>query len=187
MQKSIETNYLIYTKEQMRSLEASSDVVHVLKESEDIFPKYYIVAFEGIEHLTKGTDGTVHKSMEPLIIEICLPRDYLRSVDPNLGIRVVGIVSPIFHPNIFAPAMCLGTAFQAGTPVHEILRMVYELVSYQVMTADEGDALNPEACRFVRENPDLLQSLRRKPFRHRHSQLKSKAYIVTDKKGEQPC
>ena len=166
MNDKVLEGFLEDSQRRVAALAAASDTLTVL--AQDGQPaRRYLCAFEDVEHLVRGQDGAVKTSCDPLLVEIRIPHNYLRSVDPDLGMHVVGIVAPIFHPNIRPPALCLGSAFRAGTPVAEILRMVYELISFQMVTPDERDAFNPEACRFVREHPDMLRQLRIPPLRRR--------------------
>jgi hypothetical protein len=41
---------------------------------------------------------------------------------------------------------------------------LFEIVTYRNCTVDERNALNPEACRLVREYPSLLTKLGRPPL-----------------------
>ena len=134
-------------------------------------PHDFLCSFEGVEHLVKSPEGIVQRSKNPILVEIRFPEDYLRATDPSLGLRVVGIASPIFHPNVAPPHVCLGAAFRGGTPLHEIVRLVYEALCYRNVTPDEHDAMpsasSREACRYLREHPGLSESLSVLPLRRR--------------------
>ena len=161
--------FLTYCNKKMHEIAAQSDVFHLIDEAGSP-PMRYLCELQGIEHMVKDESGIVHRSVEPLLLEIRIPADYLRSTDPNLGMRVVGIGSPIMHPNIRIPVICLGNTFKPGTYVHEILRMAYEIVTYRVVTTDEDNAFDPVACRYLRDNPGVLTHLRKPPlWRRTHS------------------
>ena len=52
-----------------------------------------------------------------------------------------------------------------------LLWELYDIVSYQNVTLDERNALNPEACRLLREHEGLLAQLTPKPFLRRAHKL----------------
>ena len=140
-------------------------------------PHDFLCAFKGIEHLVKSTNGIVQRSKDTILVEINFPDDYLRTTDHSLGLRVVGIASPIFHPNVAPPHVCLGAAFRGGTPLHEIVRLVFEALCYRNVTPDEHDAMpsasSQEACRYLREHPGLSDSLSVPPLRRRKLNLQT--------------
>ncbi len=173
----IRDNFLFHSQKQLYDLALESDVVSILAEKGSP-PDHYLCCLEHIEHLVRDRNGVVQITDDALLMELCVPADYLKLTDPNLGMRVVGLGSPIFHPNVRGSIVCLGETFQPGTGLHEIVRMAYEVVSYQMVTADERNAFDPEACRFVRDNPDILKNLRRLPLRRRKHDLKARVYSV---------
>lgn len=64
----------------------------------------------------------------------------------------------VFHPNIAgggSPFVCIGVVAR-GAPLVEIVYRVYELITFQEVTTVEADALNRDACRWVRHHPELL-------------------------------
>jgi len=172
--------FLEHGSARMNELAENSDTFGVVDRI-GIPPRAYLCRFEGLEHLVKDEYGIVSRSMDTLFAEIRIPNDYLRTTDPNLGMRVVGIGSPIFHPNVRTPLICLGSAFRGGTCIHEIVRMVYEVLTYQVVTADEGNALDSVACRYLRDNPGISANLRRPPLRRRAYVLKATVTKRRDK------
>jgi hypothetical protein len=60
--------------------------------------------------------------------------------------------------------VCLGGDFAPGTPLSGIVWELFEIVTYRNCTVDERNALNPEACRMVREYPLLLEQLAPPPL-----------------------
>jgi hypothetical protein len=166
MEDKVLESFLRDGQARMNELAGSSDVFHILHTHGDPATRY-LCSFKDVEHLIRDGEGMIRKSTDPILTEIRFPPDYLHSCDPHLGLKVVGVVCPIFHPNIAPPSVCLGSAFRPGTPAEEIVRMVYEVVSFQNVTPDERDAFSPEACRYVREHPEELASLRIPPLRRR--------------------
>lgn len=105
----------------------------------------------------------------PVLAGIHFPPDYLSSGDQRLGMMVASVLTPdIVHPNISGAGMvCLGTSLWPGTPIRDILWHLHEVLAYRVMSLDEGNALNPTACRLLREHADLLGGLEYRPLRRR--------------------
>jgi hypothetical protein len=70
--------------------------------------------------------------------------------------------------------VCLGSAFAPGTPITALLWELYDICSYQNVTLDERNAMNPEACRLLREHPELLARLKPAPFLRRQHRMQIK-------------
>ena len=49
----------------------------------------------------------------------------------------------------------------------ELIWHVYEILTYRNLNLDERDALNPQACRYLRLHPEVLAALRPPPLRQR--------------------
>lgn len=150
----------------VQRLVADSDIFTILAKAGNP-PSRYLCSLTHIEHLVKSGDGLVQHSHDPIVFEIHLPPDYLYCTDGHLGLKTVSLLTPVFHPNVGGHALCLGDAFHPGTPVDEIVRMVYEVVSYQNVTSDERNAFNHEACRYFREHAEELKRLDIAPLRRR--------------------
>ncbi|NOZ20003.1 MAG: hypothetical protein GXP25_02830 [Planctomycetes bacterium] len=164
---SVFRKFLDNSYDRGRELERESDILRIEARRGEP-PTGFLCSFVGVEHLVRDPDGTVEKCTDPILIEVQFPPDYLKSCDPHLGLRVVGMLNRnIFHPNIRPPAVCLGNALRPGTTLDEILRYVYEIISYQNVTPNESDAFSAEACRYVREHPGVLSGLRIPPLRRR--------------------
>ena len=173
MEDAVLNAFLEGCHEELVAFLDQTDVVRLLEAQGDP-PTNYVFAFTGIEHLVRLRDGQVSTSTAPIGVAVRFPKDYLRADDHHLGLRVVAVLNPdVYHPNIRPPAACLGSSFRAGTTLVEILRLVYEILSYQNVTPDELDAFSQEACRYVREHPEALAALRIPPLRRRKLNVKT--------------
>lgn len=113
-----------------------------------------------IPYLHRLQSGIVAVHPGPVHCYISFPEDYLRSADDRLFMKVACVLDPAFlHPNVLAGAICLGSAFAPGTPIGALVWELFDIATYRNCTVDERNALNPEACRLVREYPGLLQQL----------------------------
>lgn len=122
-----------------------------------------------VRYLRRLPSGLVDVAPGPVVAAIHFPDDYLRALDRQLGLRVVSMLTPdVFHPNVRGAAVCLGSAFAPGTPIRWLLAELYEVITYRNLTVDERNALDPEACRFLRQQPALLGRLGDPPPLRRH-------------------
>ena len=159
--------FLAGSHEQLAGFLEQTDTVKLLAARGDP-PVAYRFAFVDIEHLVRRPVGQVATSSGPVEVAVRFPSDYLRAGDLHLGLRVVAVVTPdVFHPNIRPPAACLGDEFRPGTTIVEVVRLVYEILSYQNVTPDERNAFAKDACRYVREHPEAIARLRIPPLRRR--------------------
>ncbi len=134
-------------------------------------PSVYLCEF-AVPYLHRLPSGLVEIAPGPVQMVINFPEDYLRSTDPRLYLRVASLLTPdVTHPNLWGTAVCLGSEFAPGTPITVLLWELYDIVSYQNVTLDERNALNPEACRLLREHEGLLAQLTPKPFLRRAHKL----------------
>jgi hypothetical protein len=94
---------------------------------------------------------------------------YLKSINASL---VVTLLDPphVFHPNLSFPFACLGR-MRPGTGIVEIVYQLFEILTYRKMTIVEWDALDREACAWVR------RGLRRFPVDARP--LKRKSVLIS--------
>lgn len=80
--------------------------------------------------------------------------DYLRRARPA---EVLTLISPldVWHPNMggsrFPTAICVGP-IAAATPLIDLVRRVYEVITWQAFTPLEYDAVNLDACAWARAN-----------------------------------
>jgi hypothetical protein len=165
--------FLRNTFSEARDIALRSDVVRLLPEPVSP-PTSYMCSFD-VPYLRRLVGGTVHVAPGPVLGFIRFPQDYLCSVDPRLFMRVASIVTPDFvHPNAVARGpVCLGAAFRSGTPLGQLIWELYQIVTYQNRTLDERNALNPEACRLLRANQDLLSRFPAPPLFRRRRKLQA--------------
>jgi hypothetical protein len=127
-------------------------------------PSRYSCAFR-VPYLRRQPSGIVEIVEGPVLCGISFPDDYLRSADPSLYVKLASVLNSGFlHPNVLLGSVCLGSRFAPGTPIGELVWELFEIVTYRNCTVDERNALNPEACRLLREYPALLDRLERPPL-----------------------
>lgn len=131
-----------------------------------LLPSSYLLAFD-VQYLRRLPSGVVEVAARPVLAGLHFPPGYLRGGQGHLSMTLASMLTPdIVHPNISrAGTVCLGRHFAAGTPIAEVLWHLHEIVSYRALVVDERDAFNPEACRLLRERPDLLERLPYRPLR----------------------
>lgn len=131
----------------------------------------YLLRME-VPYLALDGAGTVKERGGPVMFLVRFPEDYLRSVDTGLSMKVVQALTPdIVHPNIAQGVVCLGSGFAPGTTLDWLARQLYSIASYENYTLDERVSLNPLACRLLRENPELVARLPRRPLVRRRAKL----------------
>lgn len=174
--------FLRNTFDEATALAEKSDVLRIAP-IPPFPPSGYLCEFD-VSYLRKRADGVVELKTAPAVAGLLFPEDYLHSTDPRLYLRVAQVVEPwdIVHPNVRGGVVCLGSAFAPGTPITALLWELYEIVSYQNLTLDEGNALNPEACRLLRGRPELLEELlaqsKPKPFLRRRREMRIKVNAI---------
>jgi len=115
-------------------------------------PYKYVARFEckGLIKTGKGIGiGDEH------VVGIFFPQEYLRaSCNPGQVLTWLGPQEE-FHPNIRPPFCCVGHILP-GMSLLSLLFQLYQMITWQRYTVDERDALNPEACRWARQNMQRL-------------------------------
>ncbi len=101
--------------------------------------------------LLETRQGVKRRSSE-VVVEIWLPRTYLRRVD---SLQVISVLKPtsIFLANVRAPLCCIGD-IHPSTPLTDILSRIWEVLAGQNVMPNELDALNPAACSWIRNHPE---------------------------------
>lgn len=159
-----------------RDLAARSDVLRV--HTDPRAPATFLCEF-AVPHLRRLADGVVAVHPGPVHAAVHFPPDYLRSADRHLYLHVAAVLTPdLVHPNVRGTAICLGSAFRAGTALGNILRELYEIFTYANYSLVETDSLNPEACRLLRAHGHLLEQLTPRPFVRRSLKLRVKVRSV---------
>jgi hypothetical protein len=180
---SVYSGFLCTSFEQAKQLEVDSDIFKILDHQGDP-PSRFLLQFEGIEYLNQNLEtSAVAVVKQPLLVDVHFPRDYLRSTDPQLYLKMVTLLHPeFFHPNVSLPFgyICLGHDFLPGTVLSDLAFHIHEIITYQNMTVDERDAFNPSACRYLRQYPEVLDNLRRPPLRRRRLVLDGKVEDIRD-------
>ena len=165
--------FLENTKLEAIALVARSDVLTIVPLGPGALSSGYVCEFS-LPYLRRLPNGTVEVAPGPVLIGVRFPEDYLRSADPHLYVKVASVITPdLIHPNISGGMVCLGASFSPGTSLTALLWELYDIVSYQNVTLDERNALNPEACRLLREHQQLLEPLRPAPFLRRERTLQA--------------
>jgi len=138
--------FLARQQKEAVALAAESDLVDVLPVGPPPCQRY-ILKFS-CRGLVRTQDGV--EEAEEFALGIYFPPDYLRHAEPA---RVITWLFPLnaFHPNIRNPFLCPGR-LKPGTSLVELIYQCYEVITYQKVTMNEMNALNPEACVWARKN-----------------------------------
>lgn len=86
--------------------------------------------------------------------------DHLRIVDP---FRLVTVLTPTFHSNVYGPFVCLGRIRPAISLV-DIVYQLFEIFSFQNFSPHDG--VNQRACAWCREHMDRFP-IDRRPLKYR--------------------
>ncbi len=156
--------FLENSRAEALALAQQSDVLRVIP-LPPLPPSRYLCEFR-LPCLRWRAGGAVEAAPGPVMALLRFPEDYLRSCDPQLYMKVASVVDPpdILHPNIAATTVCLGAQFPAGAPIRLLLGQLYDILAFRNHTVDERNALNPQACRLLRQNPGLIRQLRPAPL-----------------------
>ena len=133
-------------------------------------PLKYVLLFNDIEYLSYEPGHSIEKVKGTVHVIVKFPLDYLRSVDQNLYVKIAAVLEQdFFHPNVYSSigTICLGRQFSPGTPLDSLTWHIFDIITYRNFTVNENDALNPQACRFMRENPGIIKSLNNESLRGR--------------------
>ena len=110
-------------------------------------PTQRYVAIYRCEGLTHEGDQVVQG--DHWMFHINLHDGYLRRVDTR---RVLTVLTPLFHPNVYGPLICLGRGIRPGMSLTDLLFQIYEIISYQNFSPHDG--LNEQACAWARQHMD---------------------------------
>ncbi|MDR4468956.1 MAG: hypothetical protein MRJ68_11795 [Nitrospira sp.] len=130
-------------------------------------PSRFLLQFR-VPYLRRTIRHTIEVAPGPVEAIVHFPADYLLGTTPQLWFRVISITTAGFvHPNVRDGVVCLGAQFTPGTPLRILIRTLYDLVTYHTMTLDERNAMDPEICRLLRADPQILHSLSAPPLTRR--------------------
>ena len=133
-------------------------------------PLQYILLFHDIEYLSYDPGHSIEKVKGTIHVIVKFPANYLRSMDPLLYAKIATVLEQdFFHPNVYSSigTICLGHQFLPGTPLDSLTWHIFDIITYRNFTVNENDALNPQACRFIRENPGIIKTLNNESLRGR--------------------
>ncbi len=163
---SVFEDFIEHSDRAGQSLAEQSDVMILCR-----FPMpgvgLWIAEFK-VPYLAQRADGSIAVAPGPLVISIRFGPDYLRVVSPFEIVQVREW--DLFHPNHRAPILCAGDV-KPGMPLPQVVRHVYEIITYQNMATDDG--LNLAACHRLRDEPQLLDLLDHLPLVRRTLQVVS--------------
>ncbi len=147
-----------------------SEILTIVNPSDDPFGGKLLCHFHNLPHLQRRPDGIVeYVTRGNIVIGIFFPFDYLRSTDRWMSLQLISLLAPatFFHPNVKAPVLCPGSQLTPGMSLTDLIWHTYDILTYRNMNTDERDALDPEACRYFRQHPEVLSELRPPPLRQR--------------------
>jgi hypothetical protein len=145
-----------------REINAASRVLRVVPDPRRGRPSdTYHLLFDGLQHFRREPAGGVRVALDPIVVRVSFPDDFLRSADPGLAYRVIGLLTPVFHPNVSGHGLCI-SGFAAGIRLRGIAEQVFAVLSGRAFATN--DALDPEAARFFAEHPERVQALARVPL-----------------------
>jgi hypothetical protein len=156
-------SFLARQFEEGMKLASSSDLLDLVSLGESP-PDRYVAVFR-----CKGlvlSPQSVPVEADRFHVGIWFPSDYLRRADP---FQVLTWLQPaeVFHPNIKSPAVCIGP-IAPGTTLVNLLYRLFEVVTFREVTTIEDNALDLEACAWVRRTRHLFP-VDRRPLKWRAS------------------
>ncbi|MBN2410576.1 hypothetical protein JXQ31_02715 [candidate division KSB1 bacterium] len=167
MSDTIFERFLKNMQAEARELQKNSDNVLIVPDAGNP-PFRYLVTFKEMSFLISNEQG-VRLITAPLSVVINFPEDYLHSLDSNLYLKIVNLLRPdFFHPNAKFPVVCLGHEFLMTSPgLTEIISHLYNILTYRNMNVSEADAMNFDACVYLREHTDIIKKISVIPLRRK--------------------
>lgn len=155
----------------VRALAASSDTLEI--EAHLVWPPAAYRCVFHVPYLRCGPGGVVEPAPGPVLALVHIPPDYLHPMHKCIYLRVASVWNPdIVHPNISpAGTVFLGLQLPPCMPVHALLHHPYDIVSYRNCGLNEGNAFNGEACRLLRQHPEMRRALKPPPLVRRKHRL----------------
>lgn len=133
-------------EKEMRETFANGTIVRIV-ETHGTPPERYVLeiavrSFVAGSGSTKPTAGDVHR------VEVQLTNDY-----PRVGPRC-RMLTPTFHPNIDASAICIGDHWAAGERLSDLVIRIAEMLAFQAYNI--RSPLDATAAMWVDLNPTAL-------------------------------
>jgi hypothetical protein len=147
MNDPILTDFLMSQARDAAQLNRDSRIV-TLQAVSGAPPTHWVVSFDCAGFVQGAQDIEIG---EHFSVGIWFPEDYLRRlVNPS---AVVSWLEPanIWHPNCRPPLVCMGN-IAPGTGLVTLVEQLYRMISWQIFTIREDDALNAQACSWGRRN-----------------------------------
>ena len=142
--------FLVQQFEEGMALAQASDLFDLIPvgESGGEPPQNYMAIFHCKGLVSRG--GGEIGECNHIEVAITFGSDYLRCADTY---RVLTFLGPInfFHPNVSAPAICIG-ALEPASKLQDIIYRVFDVITYKKVTMREDNALNKAACVWARRN-----------------------------------
>jgi len=165
---AVYASFLCAAAEDALAINAASKVVELSADANSgTPPSRYAGVVRNVEHLVPRGDGTIVVSCDPLLFAIDFPADYCRSVDANLGFRVVRILSELTHPNHRSATLCLGERFEPATRLRAIVYRLYLLISGRSFATESP--LDAAAAAYYLAHPEQVARLQAAPLWRRES------------------
>lgn len=139
-------SFLEAQRVEAEALAAASDILTLAC----LEPQVWLAAF-ACRGVVRAADGSIGAT-DRFVVGYRFGDEFLRGVVPA---QVVHLLEPAnaFHPNVRAPAVCLGP-IAPGTPFVELLYRTYDLLTYRNFTPREDDSFDAAACAWARRNPE---------------------------------
>jgi hypothetical protein len=132
-------------------------------------PTAQIFLFEETEHLRKERSGKISVARGSIPFKIEFSLDYLQSGDLRVTVLDATLLYPdtdFYHPKL-DPAngiISLGGNVLPATPLPMLLLQLYEVLTYQHLDLRAGSAVNPAACRYLSDHPEVVSGFRVQPL-----------------------
>lgn len=162
----VEQDWFVTQNRERLSLNDQSDIVNLMP-LDGMPPTTYRIEFHcnGLVRTAAGVE-----ICDRHVFGIRFPSDYLRRGQSD--VPIVTLIEPreFWHPNANWPFCCIGSV-PPGMSLVNVVQQLFQIVTWQRFTPDEGDSLNPEACSWARRNIDSFPvDARRSLLRSRRSE-----------------
>ena len=166
MTDDVRSTFLENQQKEALALSNASDRVDIIPLGDEE-PERYLVHFNCRGLVKNPSSGEIEEAND-FALGIWFPPDYLRRLHPG---QVVTWLDPLntIHPNIKPPLFCVGN-MAPGTPLVDLVTQAFEIITYNLVTMNEDDALDWDACQWARQHQHLFP-VDRRPLRRRTALL----------------